>query len=219
MPTTRIFVLCALIAVSCTDTGIGGSHPAGPPGPKGDVGLTGPEGPRGPPGDPDPARFIVNGSAPQDGGFHVNGNALVGGRVGIGTATPAAALEVVGGIKAKQFGEVYATGTLEPGETSAAFNLNDMWIRNGNVGLTTVFIGGEGFPSDNTWATVIDAHGQTYNQYTVFATHFDATYVIKDLTPNSITSMLSFQNLSSSKARYSITRMPLAVNNASVLSP
>jgi hypothetical protein len=50
----------------------------------------------GPPGTIDPNRAILNGTALQTASFNISGNGLIGGKLGIGTATPQTALDLVG---------------------------------------------------------------------------------------------------------------------------
>ncbi len=71
----------------------------GPQGPQGNTGPQGPEGPEGPPGEPGPAG--PPGASP----WTLDGTITyyLDGAVGIGTATPGAALEVIGGLWSDSF--------------------------------------------------------------------------------------------------------------------
>lgn len=176
-------------------------------------------GPPGPSGTIDLSQAIANGSAPQDAGFHVTGNALVGGRLGIRKTAPAAALDVAGGISGAQFGEVWRTGTLEPGDSSEEFNLNMLWNDYGNIGVVTVFMGSEGVPSDNSWVVAVNAYGQTYNSYNVLAGRVTTGFDVQGLTATTLGSRVTFRNTTSLKARYAINRLPLLVNHRTLLEP
>ncbi len=207
---------CFAVCLGCTSSGVEGD---GSRGPKGEPGIVGPMGPPGPSGTIDLSQAIANGSAPQDAGFHVTGNALVGGRLGIRKTAPAAALDVAGGISGAQFGEVWRTGTLEPGDSSEEFNLNMLWNDYGNIGVVTVFMGSEGVPSDNSWVVAVNAYGQTYNSYNVLAGRVTTGFDVQGLTATTLGSRVTFRNTTSLKARYAINRLPLLVNHRTLLEP
>ncbi|MBX7112990.1 MAG: collagen-like protein [Myxococcaceae bacterium] len=204
------------LCLGCTSSGIEGE---GLSGPKGDQGPPGPMGVQGPPGTFDRSAVIANGSTPQDAGFHITGNGVIGDRVGVQKTAPLAALDVAGGISAMQMGEVWRSGTLEPGESSEEFNLNMLWSIYGNVGVVTLFIGREGMSSDNSWAVAIDSHGQTYNQYDLIAAQVTAGFDVQGLTASSLASTVTFHNGTNAKTRYAINRLPLVVNHPSLLAP
>lgn len=204
------------LCVGCSSSGVEGDVPRGP---KGDRGPVGPIGPQGAAGIFDLSQVIANGSVPQDAGFHITGNGLIDGWVGIQKTVPLAALEVAGGMSGFQFGEVWRAGTLEPGETSDPMNLNMLWSIYGNVGVVTIFMGREGMSSDNSWAVAIDSHGQNYNQYDLIAARVSTGFDVQGLTASSIASTVTFHNASDAKARYAINRLPLVVNHPSLLAP
>ncbi len=212
--TARVSFLA--LCVGCTSSGVDGDVPRGP---KGDQGPPGPMGLQGPVGALDASQVIANGSTPQDASFHVIGNGLVAGRVGIQQPQPLAALDVAGGISGMQLGEVWRTGTLEPGASSEELNLNMLWSIYGNVGVVTIFMGREGMSSDNSWAVAIDSHGQTYNQYDVVAARVTSGFDVQGLTATSLDSRVTFHNGTDAKARYAINHLPLVVNHPSLLSP
>ena len=213
----RMFALfCLVVCGGCTASGVEGD---GVRGPKGEPGPAGPQGLPGPPGSFDVSQVIANGNVPQDAGFHITGNGLIGGRLGIRKTAPAAALDVAGGISGAQFGEVWRTGTLEPGASSEEFNLNLLWNDYGNVGVITVFMGTEGVPSDNTWVVAINAYGVSYNSYKVLAGRVTSGFDVLGLTATTLDSRVTFHNTTALKARYAINRLPLLVNHRALLEP
>lgn len=113
----------------------------GPPGPQGIDGVTGPPGPQGIPGPQGPSGTI----AWTDGVGQVTTTASVG----IGTATPAYPLDVVGPIRTSSGGIVFPDGTTQSTAALAAADLMFGDGRDGELnissGTTTVNLGGATF--------------------------------------------------------------------------
>lgn len=133
------------------------------------------------------------------------------GNVGIGTASPVAALDVNGAVRAPLFGQVWQTGTLTAGQT-VSFNLNGMWRPNGNVGLVVAFFAGAtDTGTDNSFVLFVHAHGQPYNFYSVLAQRLSAAgYDIVGAGG----SILTFNNNSGATARYTIKQLELMHNHS-----
>lgn len=242
-PITLLALSWLCCCVVQTDPVRGQPGEAGAPGPEGDAGPHGSQGPQGepgpqgPPGPVDPTQFIQNATTQQTASFNIDGTGAVGALTVGPVLNPTETLEVQGNMKTSGaafagsgfgsdmkfntdaehnvvYGQVWRTGTLDPGTVSAIFGLNGLSNPVSTLGLVAVLFSVDvgGSAADSAYRIYVNAHAGGYNELTTLAIRDSDDYVINAQIGGNVNT-IQFQNDSTNKARYTIKVMPFIIHD------